>query len=124
MFYRTRQFFSRLMLAVMLVTFLSPLMGWGMIASHEQLSHSTNGVENTVFVNDHHRPVAPDVTHDHQDAHTSIGHLLTDMPVGMFATPSVGILSVTQVKLPFLNLAILHVDPEPLLRPPRTTSRI
>lgn len=112
------------MLAVMLVTFLSPMMGWGMIASHEQLAHSATGTDNTVFVDDHHRPSTPDDVHDHQDAHASIGHLLTDMPVGLFATPSLDIQPVTQAKLPFLHLIALQADPEPLLRPPRTTSRI
>lgn len=124
MFRRARQLYSRILLVMMLATFLSPSLGWGMVASHEQLSDSITAADNTDFAHDHDHPSVPDDSHDHQDAHASIGHLLTHMSVSFFVPFCLDILPVAQSKSPFLHLAVLQADLEPLLRPPRTNSRI
>jgi hypothetical protein len=65
---------SRLLLFVLLVTFLSPSLGWQLLASHEQIEHER--IEHA------HAPAALHDNHDHEtDAHGHIGHLLTHMPV-------------------------------------------
>jgi hypothetical protein len=85
MIFRVPKLASRILLFVMLATFLSPSLGWQMIASHEQLEHA--GV--SLAISDH-----ANENDDHSDAHSSIGHVLTHMPIDLGATitirPSLG----------------------------------
>lgn len=82
-----RNLTSRLLLSLMLLTFLSPSFGWQMVAGHELLEHSKVGMEEGHH--DHHhdelfadRPVPHD--HEHEDAHTMAGHVLSHMPATTF----------------------------------------
>jgi len=114
---RSQQFSLRLMLVVMLVSFISPSFGLGLIASHDQLSHQFVGLEHTDHGHDqsgtqHDSP-------DHQDAHTSIGHLLTHLSISFFELPRMGIPPIAQTELPVLDARILPVALQPPFRPPR-----
>lgn len=81
----------RLVLALMLLTFLSPSFGWQMVASHELLEH-----ESVAAGLDHHGhhdhddldEVPAPHEYKHEDAHSMIGHVLSHMP----ATPFVAVL--------------------------------
>jgi hypothetical protein len=70
----------------MLVTFLSPTLGWAMHATHEELAHAAvalagdNGVH--AGVRDHHGSPAD---HNHADPHSLIGHLFSHMPFSIVA---------------------------------------
>ena len=114
---RSQQFFLRFMLVVMLASFISPSFGLGMVASHDQLSHQFIGSEHADHGHDqsgtHHD------SPDHQDAHTSIGHLLSHLSISFFELPRMGIPPMAQAELQALDARILPVALQPPFRPPR-----
>lgn len=118
---RARQLLTHALLALMLATFLSPTLGWGMVASHDTLAHGISAVERVDLHHDHdhHQPSIPDDTHDHQDAHTSIGHLLSHMPASLFEVPRFGVVPTGNSAIAFLYQPVLQLNPEPPLRPPK-----
>lgn len=71
-----KQSVARLLLAVMMATLLSPLLGWHMQAEHHEFAAGPASP-------DHHHPAGDDHsgTDNHGDAHASIGHLLGHMPM-------------------------------------------
>lgn len=109
---------ARALLLIMLVTLLSPALGWGMVATHEQLSH---GMENhhiaVLHYDDHHHDRHHD--EDHQQAHSSIGHLFTHMPIDLFIAPSLTIQPQIHPKTIFLRPAFVTVAVKPPFRPPK-----
>jgi hypothetical protein len=117
MFRRTRQSFLRFMLVVMLASFLSPSFGLGLVASHDQLAHASAGLEHADHDHQHSGPRHD--KQDHQDAHSSIGHLLTHLSVSFFELPPMGIPAMAQAELPTLDARILPVALQPPFRPPR-----
>lgn len=122
MFHRTPKLLLRFVLLVMLATFLSPSFGWGMVASHDQLEHAFAGPEHVSTGHGHPGHDATDTqsdSQDHQDAHTSIGHLLTHMSAGLFEMPRLDIPPRAQAELPAPSTLVLHIVPKPLFRPPR-----
>lgn len=105
----------------MLVTLLSPALGWGMVATHEQLSH---GVEDHHIDALHHDQHDHDEHHDedHQQAHSSIGHLFTHMPIDLFIIPTLTIQPQVHPKTSFLRPTFMAVAIKPPFRPPKPTS--
>jgi hypothetical protein len=82
----------RLLLTLMLLTFLSPGFGWQMVASHDLLEHPgvTAGQDHPEH-DDHHGhddhedpPATHGHEHSHEDAHSMIGHVLGHMPATTF----------------------------------------
>lgn len=114
---RTRQYFLRFMLMVMLASFLSPSFGLGLVASHDQLAHQSIDVQHTGH--DHEHPGPRHDSQDHKDAHTSIGHLLTHLSVSFFELPPMSIPPMAQAELPALEARILSIALLPPFRPPR-----
>ena len=103
---------SRVLLIAMLATFLSPSLGWQMVASHEQLEHA--GVAVTVAGHDH------DGDHDdHADAHSSIGHVLTHMPIDLAATTTIRFSPGNESELLPPQFSVHDTPPESPFRPPR-----
>lgn len=85
---------SRLLLALMLLTFLSPSFGWQIVAGHELLERAAVAVEadhHHGHEHDHHDAAPTDASltheHEHEDAHSMIGHVLSHMPATIFSAP-------------------------------------
>ena len=117
MFRRAQQFFLRFVLLVMLSSFLSPSFGLGMVASHDQLAHASVGQGHADH--EHDQPGPKHDAQDHQDAHSSIGHLLTHMPIGMFEMPHLAFPPLDQALLPIPESLVLSFESTPPFRPPR-----
>ena len=117
MFRRAQKITLRLVLFVMLASFLSPSFGLGLVASHAQLAHMWVGVEHAGHDHGHSGPQHD--KQDHQDAHSSIGHLLTHMSVDLLDLPSLGFSPQVQAYLPDQDSLIHHNVTQPPFRPPR-----
>lgn len=103
---------ARVLLFAMLATFLSPSLGWQMVASHEQLEHA--GVVVSVAGHDH-----DDDQDDHADAHSSIGHVFTHMPIDLAATTTIRFSPGNECELLSPQFSIHDTPPESPFRPPR-----
>lgn len=124
---RLRLLTSRLLLVVMLLTFLSPSFGWQVVAGHDVLSHPPVPAEaghaahaHDADHDDHHQAPARCDGHDHEDAHSMIGHVLSHMPaLTLMAAlpPPVPHQPVLQGAEP--SLAIPSFTPELPYRPPQ-----
>ena len=88
----------------------------GLVASHDQLAHMSVGLE---YTDDEHDQPSSHDAQDHQDAHASIGHLLTHMSAGLFEMPCLVIPPQAQAELPALDSLVLHIVLQPPFRPPR-----
>jgi hypothetical protein len=123
MFGRFRYLYPRILLVMMLVTFLSPSMGWGTVASHEQLTHATVEIDweelEHGHSHDNHHSSLPDESHDYQDAHSSIGHLLAHMPASLFETPILDFVQSAQTAPLFIYVPLIERYLEPPLPPPK-----
>lgn len=116
---------GRLLLEVMLLTFLSPSFGWQVIAGHDLLEHGPVAVEEEHHPHardgdhdDHDQPIPHG--HDHEDAHSMIGHVLSHMPavtVSAALPPPLPHQPVLQGGEP--SLAIPTVHPDLPYRPPQ-----
>lgn len=103
----------RVLLVVMLTTFLSPSFGWHMHAEHQEIVLAAD---------------SRDVRHDdgddshgtggRSDAHASIGHLLGHLPMQMSALEL--LIPLTQNVAPSVEVPAPCLDSEtsPLYRPP------
>lgn len=133
---RLRLLTARLLLAVMLLTFLSPNFGWQVVAGHELLGHPAAEVadhdpHHDAGTRDDHVPHghggehdeherAASHGHDHEDAHSMIGHVLSHMP----ATTLSSALPAALPHQPVLrgaepSLAIPSFPPDQPYRPPQ-----
>lgn len=113
----------RITLVLMFMTFLSPTFGWQLVADHEELAHSS---PTSFFEQEHHHPEHADIIdvssvhgHEHEDAHSMIGHMLSHMPISMvspfeFAVVRSGMLTHTA---PPLSVRLRL--PEQPFRPPQ-----
>jgi hypothetical protein len=115
-----RRHVARIMFIVMLATFASPTLGWGMVAAHDQLSHGLIDAH-AGEVHDDHPHDGHDSDDQHQDPHSSIGHLFTHMPVGLFNITSLTFQPQAQPETAFLRQSVRAVALEPPLRPPRAS---
>lgn len=115
----------RLLLALMLLTFLSPDFGWQVVAGHDALAHMAAEGDDHGHGHDHddhHEAVLAGEAsgHDHEDAHSMIGHVLSHMP----ATPSAAALPPSLPHQPVMQGADLVLvlpasPPEQPYRPPQ-----
>jgi hypothetical protein len=118
---------SRLLLALMLLTFLSPGFGWQVVAGHDLLAHAAaeahgHGHDDHDHDHDHHGAVLAGGTaaHDHEDAHSMIGHVLSHMPaaaVSAALTPQLPYQPVMQGLDP--SLVMPASPPDQPYRPPQ-----
>lgn len=105
---------SRVVLAAMLITFLSPGLGWQLVATHDELEHAFG----------HPAPVpAHDdggaAEHEHHDAHGFIGHLLGHLPAFLSAPPILPKADAAPSIFVEVAAVVRHVAFEPPFRPPR-----
>lgn len=115
MIFRTPLRALRALLFVMLATFLSPSLGWQLIASHDQLGHAGG----SLAIADH-----ADEHDDHSDAHSSIGHVLTHMPIDLGATTTIRLSLGKESELLSPQFSLHDTPPEAPFRPPRLLSLI
>lgn len=108
---------SRVVLAAMLITFLSPTLGWQLVATHDELEHAFG---HPMPVQAHDEGGAAE--HEHHDAHGFIGHLLGHLPAFLSAPPTLP--KADQASSIFIDVApvVAHVVLEPPFRPPRFSS--
>lgn len=71
---------ARVLLAVMLATFLAPSFGWHMHAGHDEIAADVQSLHGHEHDGEHH---ATDDDGQAGDAHESIGHLLGHLPMQM-----------------------------------------
>ncbi|PPD46450.1 MAG: hypothetical protein CTY14_06175 [Methylotenera sp.] len=94
-----------------------------MVASHEQLTNAAMEINWEEFEHghshDHHHSALPDESHDQQNAHTSIGHLLAHMPASLFENPELNFLQPAQTISSFFYAPLIELYLEPPLPPPK-----
>lgn len=118
---RSRSLYARFLLVMMLATFLSPAMGWGMTISHGQPLHADIEMDKAHVGHHHshnHHP-SGQALEDHQAAHSLIGHLLSHMPVDLLASASLAIVKPSQIAPAFLHVPLVPRYLEPPLPPPK-----
>ncbi len=117
---------AHLLLSVMLVTFLSPSFAAGMLSSHENLEH--RNVQNIVSsddwhgdaeATDHAHAVATHSAHEHEEAHSVIGHLFSHMGTATSGTLAVLMAPALQSRLSYLKPHSYFTALDPPFRPPR-----
>lgn len=112
----------RITLMLMLLTFLSPTFGWQLTADHEELAHSSQ----TTFVkHNHHHPDHADIislssVHEHEDAHSMIGHMLAHMPMTMVSPFEFVVVRSGMVRHIAPPMSVRLRLPEQPFRPPQS----
>lgn len=116
-----RRIVSRIMLLVMLATFVSPSLSWGLVVTHEPSSHGISGSNHEELHGGHIHGYNHDEENDvqHENPHSYIGHLFTHMPAGLFSISTLVIQPQTPSKVAFLQEPFVTVDLAPPLRPPK-----
>lgn len=120
---------SRLLLVVMLCTFLSPSFAVAMVSTHDQLEHISVQLAAEIE-HDHHDEGDHDATapaaheHEHEEAHGFIGHLLGHMPVVMSDDAAVFFPPVLQAHLSAPKTTISFTLLDPPFRPPRNAALV
>ena len=102
---------ARVLLVVLFATFLSPAMGWAMVADHHELEHAA-------ALAGHPEPGHED--HEHGDAHMWFGHLLGHLPAVSAARSGVAACAALEARPVELWIAGSSFLPDPPLRPPLT----
>jgi hypothetical protein len=105
---------SRVMLTVMLITFLSPTMGWQLGATHDELEHASAHAASSGVRND-----AGAAEHEHDEAHGFIGHLLGHLPACLSAPPTLPKADLASAIFIDAACEVARVALEPPFRPPR-----
>lgn len=97
-----------------------------MVASHEQIAHEISKPDIHLEQDEHahshadHYSSTSDESYDHhQDAHSSIGHLLAHMPISLFETPTFSMAQLAEPAPEFLYAPLVHRYLEPPLPPPK-----
>jgi hypothetical protein len=107
----------RLLLVVLMGTFLSPSFGWQMVASHGESDHAS------VAVMADHADIhleSDGRDHDHDDvAHGQIGHLLSHLPVFIYETAPILAPAAVRNAYPVRRHTFSYADTEPPFKPPR-----
>lgn len=118
---RTVPLAVRLLLLVLLATFLSPSIAWEKVAGHGAMAHV--GAALAVDEGDHHHEGGGHPAHGHDDAaHGQIGHLLSHLPVLSADIPPLLPATSGGVAYPAPLHAVSYADPEPPYKPPRSAS--
>lgn len=112
----------RLLLAVLISTFMSPSFAWQMVDSH-------SGSAGTSVVVDGTGPHESYVHHQHHDddddaAHGEAGHLLSHLPVFIYETATIFLPATALVAYPASDAITAYADAEPPLKPPRNSPLI
>lgn len=116
---------SRLLLALMMLTFLSPGFGREMVAAPEpQADVVVTADQHDLGYQDEQpadKPLAAGHDHGYGDAHTMVGHVLSHMPANFLMTVQVHVSPQGAVK-PLMEplLFIPSTPPDQPYRPPQT----
>lgn len=116
----TQRLFSavaRVLLTVALITFLSPSLGWQLVATHDELEHMSAHVASHDLHDD-----SGNREHEHHDAHGFIGHLFGHLPVFLSAPPILPKADPARSDFADVALVVVHIALEPPFRPPRRSS--
>ena len=98
---------------MMLLTFFAPGFGWHAHATHEEIAHGSANVAA------HHHDHESDAADHHDDAHTTIGHLLAHMPASLSNITTLPVVAPPSSDFVELHVLWPRISPDPPLRPPR-----
>lgn len=110
----------RILLVVLIGTFMAPGFAWQMIDSHSELAGTSVVVDSTV-------PHESCVHHQHHDddaAHGEVGHLLSHLPVFIYEATTIFLPATALVTYPASGAIIAYADAEPPFKPPRNSPLI
>lgn len=113
----------RLLLVVLIGTFMSPSFAWQMVDSHSGSAGTSVVVDSTV-------PHESYVHHQHHDdddddaAHGEVGHLLSHLPVFIYETTTIFLPATALVAYPASGAITAYADAEPPFKPPRNSPLI
>lgn len=107
-------FVARLLLALMLVTFLSPSFAWHMHAEHHEIAAEARSAHGHDHDGDHA------TTDGSGDAHASIGHLLGHLPMQLSQFEVLILAAEDVAPLPEVSAPLLAAQTSPPYRPPLT----
>ena len=106
----------RLLLVVLIGTFMSPSFAWQMVDSHSESADTSAAVDET----GHHENYVHHHHHDDDDApHGQIGHLLSHLPVFIYETAMIFLPATAPVAYPLHHTITACADAEPPFKPPR-----
>lgn len=114
----------RLLLVVLIGTFMSPGFAWHLIDCHSESADTSVVVDETGYLESHmqHRHHHDD--EDYDAAHGQIGHLLSHLPVFIYETAMFFLLESAAVAYPLHHTIAVYADIEPPFKPPRSSSLI
>lgn len=115
------QFTLRLLLVVLIGTFMSPSFAWQMVDSHSESAGTSVVVDSAVP----HESYGHHQHHDDDDAaHGEVGHLLSHLPVFIYETTTIFLPATTLVAYPASDAITAYADAEPPFKPPRNSPLI
>ena len=106
----------RLLLAVLLATFLSPGFGWQVVTSHSGAVTIAAVVAPDEAGHDHDA----DADHHESAAHGDIGHLLSHLPGFVHHAAQLPAATAAGIAYPPPQYPYSHADAEPPFKPPRS----
>jgi len=113
----------RLLLVVLISTFMSPSFAWQMIDSHNETT-----IASLVGNDDHHHHENDLYHHHHHDddgdgdddtAHSQIGHLLSHLPAMMHDIASLPVSQANSTAFPIFLQVFAYTATDPPFKPPR-----
>jgi hypothetical protein len=108
---------ARLMLAVLLISFLSPAVAQGVAGVDHHLAAHGHDATHAEHADQHHH-------HGHAlDAHSNFGHLLDHLPARTSDTPLLALDCTVIFTPPEVAMSLLTSTPALLYRPPRLLLR-
>lgn len=115
------QLTSRLLLVVLIGTFMSPSFAWQMVDSHSESADTSAVVDETM----HHENYVHHHHHDDDNApHGQIGHLLSHLPVFIYEAAIIFLPASAPVAYPARHTITAYADAEPPFKPPRAAPLI
>lgn len=119
---RISTFTLRLLLVVLIGTFMSPSFAWQMVDSHSESADTSVVAGNTghheSYMHHHHHD---DDNDDDDAAHGQIGHLLSHLPVFIYETATIFLSATAPVAYPVRHTITFYADAEPPFKPPRSS---
>jgi len=110
----TKKLVARLVLAVMLATFLAPGFGWQANATHDEIAHASPG-----HLDAHHHDHDSDTANHDDEAHSAVGHLLGHLPAFLSSIAALPAIAPPRSEFAEMFVQWPRISLEPPLRPPR-----
>lgn len=109
----------RLLLVVLLSTFISPSFAWQMIDSHADSSVAVSGHSHDEDMYHHHHHHDADGDEEDDNAHGQIGHLLSHLPAVMHEIASLPSSETSLSVFATCIVVLIFTTTDPPFKPPR-----